>query len=136
MKRSNSGANFDTREKRVERVNKCRVREIRSKSAVRRRQRYVKRFSRVSRAVNELNGFRAKAGVKGEFSSRVLGEILDSALRTVNYHLARHLDCYSRGPTACKGYLPLAILRTITRLENTRSGGPAFNLINIDSSHL
>jgi len=104
---------------------------------VRRRQRYVKRFSRVSRAVNELNGFGAKAGVKGEFSSRALGEILDSALRTVNYHLARHLDCYSHDPIACKGYLSLSTSRTLSR--NWRILAPEmlhFTFINLDSSHL
>ena len=45
--------------------------EIRSKSVVKRRQGYVKRFSRASQAVNELNGPRPKAGVKGEFRSYV-----------------------------------------------------------------
>jgi len=76
--------------KRAGRVNKRTGKEIRGKSAVRHRQGYVKRFSRASRAVNELNGSGPKAGVKGEFRSRALGEILDSALRTVNYHLTRH----------------------------------------------
>lgn len=68
--RRNNDANFGAL-KRAGRVNKRRrARASQGKSAVRRRQGYVKRFSRASRAVNELNGPGAKAGVKGEFSNR------------------------------------------------------------------
>lgn len=65
---------------------------------MRRRQGYVRRFPRTSRAVNELNGLRQRLASKRN-PAAALGEILDSALRTVNYHLARHLDCYSQGQT-------------------------------------
>lgn len=88
--------------------------EIRGKSAVRRRQGYVKRFSRTSQAVNELNGPGPKAGVKGEFRSRALGEILDSALRTVNYHLARHPQIAIRAARRARGSSRVAMLREDT----------------------